>query len=128
MNTTLTNKLLWTFVSISGAFSVLFGAWLAHAGQGLEPEIYDRLASAQLYQFIHTVTLLVLCLHLSRVPNNKLVPSSVFFVVGIICFSGSLYVKTWLPIPWIGNLAPFGGVCLALGWLSLLINLIKEKK
>lgn len=105
------------FVGISGCFSVLFGAWLAHGGQALTEEIQFRLVNALQYQFIHTLALLVVLVWYMHQPSKWLMASGSCFFIGILCFSGSLYVKTFLNISIVGKLAPLGGMLLALGWL-----------
>ena len=107
------------FVGISGCFSVLFGAWLAHAGANLTPAILSRIDTAHHYQVIHTIALLIITLWRRQSNAKALLISSCLFVVGILFFSGSLYLKTLLAMPAIGGLAPIGGVSLALGWLCL---------
>ena len=52
-------KLLVLFVGISGCFSVLFGAWLAHGGQSLSIALQDRLSIALQYQFIPYTCIIV---------------------------------------------------------------------
>lgn len=107
------------FVGISGAFSVLFGAWLAHAGQMLPLEAQSHLASALQYQFIHTLALFMTLLWHKQQPSKTLMFACTSFVVGILCFSGSLYLKTLFDFTYIGKTAPFGGISFALGWLTL---------
>ena len=111
--------LLIVFVGISGCFSVLFGAWFAHAGQVLPVVDKIRLENAQLYQFIHTLALLIVTVWYLKMPSKLLLTSGVCFSLGILCFSGSLYIKTFFGLSSIGKLAPFGGILLAVGWLSL---------
>lgn len=119
MNKTNIAKLLTLFVGISGCFSVLFGAWLAHGGQHLPEALQSRLATAHLYQFIHTLALMV-SIVLYRVNNNILSLAAAFcFTLGIICFSGSLYIKTFFDVAIVGKLAPSGGLLFALAWLLL---------
>jgi len=112
-------RLLVVFIGISGAFSVLFGAWFAHAGQALPLVDKTRLETAQFYQFVHTLALLVVVVWFSLVPSKRLLSSCVCFSLGILCFCGSLYLKTFLVVSFIGKLAPVGGLLLALGWLII---------
>ncbi len=116
-------KKLFIFVAISGCFSVLFGAWLAHGGQSLSVDIKMRLASALQYQFIHTLALFaIVTLYLllpAKMKSKWLVFSAYCFCFGIFLFSGSLYLKTFFQFSLVGKLAPLGGSMLALGWLSL---------
>jgi len=107
------------FIGISGCFSVLFGAWLAHGGQHLPVDIQSRLANALQYQFIHTLALLAVMVWYSRQPSRRLLAAGASFALGILCFSGSLYAKTFLDLAAIGKLAPVGGILLASGWLLL---------
>ena len=107
------------FVGISGAFSVLFGAWLAHGGQALPEHEQWRLSNALQYQFIHTLALLCTLVCYLYQPSRWLVATALCFCLGILLFSGSLYVKTFLALDVIGKLAPAGGMILALGWVFI---------
>ncbi len=110
-------KLLTIFVGVSGCFSVLFSAWFAHAGQQLPELIQYRLENALQIQFIHTLALLAVVIWYSIKPSKWLLASGLCFGFGILCFSGSLYVKTFLDFSSIGKITPFGGILLAFAWL-----------
>jgi uncharacterized membrane protein YgdD (TMEM256/DUF423 family) len=120
-------RTIFIFIGISGCFSVLFGAWFAHAGVNLSNEVQSRLANALQYQFFHTLALLAIAVWLQVISEkNKVVNtakalyfSASFFIVGILCFSGSLYMKTFFDLAAIGKLAPVGGMSFALGWLCI---------
>ena len=107
------------FIGISGCFSVLFGAWFAHAGQALPIIDKVRLENAQFYQFIHTLALLIITVWYLRMPSKWLMYSGICFILGVLCFSGSLYIKTFFGFSFIGKIAPIGGMLLAVGWLSI---------
>ena len=115
------------FIGISGCFSVLFGAWFAHAGLSLPGDVQSRLANALQYQFFHTLALLAIVIWLQTLfgrnkPTkliNILYLSASFFMVGVLCFSGVLYIKTFFDVVAIGKLAPVGGISFALGWLCI---------
>jgi uncharacterized membrane protein YgdD (TMEM256/DUF423 family) len=47
------------------------------------------------------------------------VATRLWFVAGIILFSGSLYALVLLNQPWLGMVTPLGGVCFMVGWLWL---------
>lgn len=113
------NRFCYLFIGISGAFSVLFGAWLAHAGQSLPAEDISRLTSAWQYQVFHTLALLGLLALYQQVKTSGVQIAIVLMVSGLLLFSGSLYLKTWLSITELSKLAPIGGSVLALSWLSL---------
>ena len=109
------------FVGISGAFSVLFGAWLAHAGQGLPLEQQTRLASALQYQFLHTLALMASIIWYQYRASKIVFLAMLGFVLGIILFSGSLYLKTLLNIDELSQLAPLGGTIFAISWILVAI-------
>ncbi len=120
-------KFLIIFVGISGCFSVLFGAWLAHAGQTLTSSQYLSLQTAQQYQLLHTLALLTsLVWSLKKATNNICLVACIGFFIGILCFSGTIYIKTFFSFAIIGKLTPLGGMSLALAWLLLAIEGIKN--
>lgn len=120
-------KFLMIFVGISGCFSVLFGAWLAHAGQTLIPSQQISLQTAQHYQVIHTLALFISLLWaITRPPSNVLLLACMGFFIGILCFSGTIYIKTLFSIAIIGKLTPLGGISLAIAWLLLSFEGIKK--
>ncbi len=111
------------FVGISGCFSVLFGAWLAHGGQSLASSVQSSLSTALQYQLFHTITLLV-CLVWAKIqPASKLLMAAcICFLLGILCFSGTIYIKSIFEVHSIGKLTPIGGVSFALAWLLLALE------
>ena len=110
-------------VGISGCFSVLFGAWLAHGGQTLPIHVQSSLATALQYQFIHTLALLATLVWLKTTkPSKVLLAASIAFVVGILCFCGTIYIKSFFELAVIGKLTPFGGIAFAFAWLLLAVE------
>jgi len=127
------------FIGVSGAFAVLFSAWLNHVGK--EMLVHDMQGSviALSLQFVHTLALLVSVVWL-KVENNLLHTNLTIvackntswrikaisialwcFMLGILLFSGILYLKAFLPLGFLGKLTPFGGISLTLGWIMLAI-------
>ena len=120
-------KYLMVFVGVSGCFSVLFGAWLAHAGQSLPISVQLTLKTALQYQLFHTLALLaVLIWAITRLsvsaPSKILLAACIGFFIGILFFSGSIYIKTFSSFPLVGKLTPFGGISLAVAWLLLSVE------
>lgn len=104
--------------AVFGGLGVAFGAFGAHA---LKPFLLDsgRLETYELavrYEFYHALALLAAGL-LQQSLNNKLMRlSSLFFLAGILLFSGSLYLLCFTQIKFFGAITPIGGVLLILGW------------
>ena len=112
--------------ALSGFLAVGIGAFGAH---GLKPllseyqlSIYEKGVQ---YQFYHSLALLAVASLLGRYPDSKvLVWAGWFFVAGILCFSGSLYVLACkdiisLPVRWAGPVTPLGGLFFMAGWLAM---------
>lgn len=117
-------KFLMIFVGFSGCFSVLFGAWLAHAGQLYTVDVQSSLKTALQYQLFHTLALFVaLVWAIMNLADNKLskilLAACISFLLGIVLFSGGIYIKTFFSFSIVGKLTPFGGISLAVAWLLL---------
>lgn len=74
------------------------------------------------YHQIHAVALLVLVLlggqDGQKRPRFRL--SFAAFCMGILLFSGSLYLLAYTSIKTFGAITPFGGLAFMLGWLGLI--------
>lgn len=117
---------------IFAALAVVFGAFGAHT---LKSAISaDALATFEVgarYQMYHALALLVIGLS-GAVSKTIQKNTTLFFIVGIVLFSGSIYLlslKEILPFDpgVIGFITPFGGTFFIIGWVYFLIQLIKLK-
>ena len=57
--------------------------------------------------------------------NNYFNLSIWFFILGIIFFSGSLYILAVTDIKWLGAITPIGGIFFILGWLVIIVKSFK---
>lgn len=119
--------------ALFAALSVILGAFAAHALKQLLP--VDQLQVFETgvrYQFYHSFALLITGVAFSSYPFKALKQASVFFIIGIILFSGSLYTMTLLStqnvsLGPVGIITPIGGLCFIIGWLLLLAGVLKKK-
>ena len=97
--------------------AVALGAFGAHALRSkLESHgMVDVWNKAVLYHFIHAIALFVLAL--VGAANRG---AAWLFVVGIIFFSGSLYLMALTNLRWLGAITPVGGLCFLAGWAWLI--------
>lgn len=108
---------------ISGALAVAMGAFGAHALKSvLDSSSLDNWKTASWYHFVHTLALLALA-YLPLSPKRQRI-SMTLFLLGILCFSGSLYLLSTrtlhnLPVGLLGPVTPIGGLLLVTAWLSL---------
>ena len=114
-------KLFITLASFSGILAVVFGAFGAHALKGkLDDQALKVFETAVQYHFYHTFALLVVGVIALNQPQTVLLKSSGWlFVIGILVFSGSLYLLSLTGVRWLGAITPLGGLALVAGWACL---------
>lgn len=126
--------LIWA--SVFGALSVTLGAFGAHKLKELvPPETVSTFQTGVTYQFYHTFALLavgILAAHLPAAASGLLAWAGRCFIIGIVLFSGSLYVLTTIKatetvgLSKIGIITPFGGLFFIAGWSCLLLAILKK--
>jgi uncharacterized membrane protein YgdD (TMEM256/DUF423 family) len=119
--------------SIFGILAVIAGAFGAHSLQAvLSAKNMEVWHTAVEYQFFHVFAILFLST-LTRFKIKLINECYYLFSLGIICFSGSLYLLAcrdflewnWLSV--IGPLTPLGGLLFIAGWLALGVAAYKHK-
>jgi uncharacterized membrane protein YgdD (TMEM256/DUF423 family) len=107
---------------LSGFVAIAFGAWSAHGAEPLlGAERAAWLRTAVQYQAWHTLALLAAGVLMGTRPGRFLVAAALAFALGIVLFSGSLYLLAltgWRPIAFA---TPVGGIAFLAGWLLLAI-------
>lgn len=115
-----------TIACFFGALTVAMGAFGAHALKAMVDEhslaIYD---TAIRYQFFHTLALALTAL-IAKANEHKFIKyAGIFFMLGILFFSGSLYLLTLKAATgaegflWVGPITPIGGLFFIVGWILL---------
>jgi len=127
------NKQVIIIASVFGILAVILGAFGAHALKSLlDPAGLDVWKTAVSYHFYHTLALLFVSIHPasnSRAGNL----AAWFFSLGILLFSGSLYlisakeILNFTQLSVLGPITPIGGLFFILGWFSLIFVAIKGK-
>ena len=115
--------------AIFGIIAVIFGAFGAHALKvQLSATALENWKTAVNYQFVHALALLLL----STLPTTTFIRLSAwFFVFGIVCFSGSLYLLSIREIltintAFVGPITPLGGLFFIIGWVFLFFSAFKK--
>ncbi len=114
--------------ALLGALAVGLGAFGAHALKNLLTQ-NGRLETYELavrYHFYHTLALLLIGLLMDKFQGTQLNYASLFFLLGIVLFSGSLYAYALTNKTTFAMITPLGGVCFIIGWVSLLIGFLKK--
>lgn len=119
-----------------GALAVAAGAFGAHGLQKAtaDEKIIHGFQTAAQYQLWHALALLAVGIIFSGPFSARLLKwSAGCFIAGILLFSGSLYLLSYLKISGsgltavVGPVTPLGGVFLVAGWLILAAALLRKK-
>src|SRR5699024_5743769 len=119
-------KALFVVGALNGFLAVLLGAFGAHGLEGkISEESIGIWEKAVLYQMFHTGSILAVGLTLMKVQSVSLVWAGWAFFIGIIFFSGSLYLYSTTGTKTLAMITPFGGVVFLIGWVLFGYALIK---
>jgi uncharacterized membrane protein YgdD (TMEM256/DUF423 family) len=103
-----------------GFTGVALGAFAAHGLKSrLTPEYLTIFHTGVTYQLVHTLALLGVALLATQIPGRLIAWAGASFVIGILLFSGSLYLLTVTGVSKLGIITPFGGLAFLVGWLCL---------
>ena len=106
--------------SILAGIAVGLGAFGAHGLRGiLSPEDLVIFETGVRYQMYHALALLGVAWAITQWETVLLEWSGWLFVLGILVFSGSLYILVLTGQRWLGAVTPLGGLALILGWVLL---------
>lgn len=121
-------KLFLLLGAINGFLAVALGAFGAH---GLEGKLSEKAIAtwekAVDYQMFHTMALFVTGLLLAKFPNvSSLAAAGWLFLIGIILFSGSLYIYSLTSVKTFAMITPIGGVAFLIGWVLIGIAVVRN--
>ncbi|CAI8981526.1 DUF423 domain-containing protein [Pseudomonas sp. IT-P253] len=103
-----------------GFTGVALGAFAAHGLKArLTPEYLAIFHTGVTYQLVHALALFGVALLATQIPGRLITWAGASFAIGILLFSGSLYVLTMTGISKLGIITPFGGLAFLIGWLCL---------
>lgn len=127
-NSTLQKQLIQAGAAFA-ALAVIAGAFGSHLIKAkLDNVHYDIYQTAVQYQFYHAIALFVIGIGIRRINDNVAKTVFALFVIGIILFSGSLYLLStsliWAKerIGWFAIIAPVGGVSFVVGWAYIVVR------
>ncbi|MEN5312075.1 DUF423 domain-containing protein [Pseudomonas koreensis] len=103
-----------------GFTGVALGALAAHALKSrLTPEYLAIFQTGVTYQLVHTLALFGVALLATQIQGRLVTWAGASFTVGILLFSGSLYLLSTTGISKLGIITPFGGLAFLVGWVCL---------
>ena len=118
------------FFFVSGAIAafiaVALGAFGAHSLKTkLSPDMLNIFEVGVRYHMYHAIGLLAVAWAMARWPEANLNAAGWAFIIGIVIFSGSLYVLSIYDIRWLGAVTPIGGLAFLIGWAILVWSLAR---
>ena len=135
------HRFLYRIAAFFAGLSVVIGALGAHFLKSiLSAESVNSIHTAVNYQMMHSLAIIAVGLLYSHYRFRRIMLAGYFFIIGIILFSGSIYVLSLLKYlgfdhnVLVGLLTPLGGLSFIVGWFLLLVsvpiqrNYVKGKK
>jgi uncharacterized membrane protein YgdD (TMEM256/DUF423 family) len=118
--------------AIFGGLSVGAGAFAAHAlKEKLQARSLEIFETGARYQMYHALALILVALLIKisgeQSPHPALIAAGWNFIIGILIFSGSLYVLSLTGIKVVGAITPLGGAAFLAGWGALTIAALNNK-
>jgi uncharacterized membrane protein YgdD (TMEM256/DUF423 family) len=117
------------FFVIAGSIAMFIGVGAgAFGAHGLSsyflryPELEGTYDTAVRYQMVHGIALFLAAWTASRYNVSFATWAGYLFILGILLFSGSLYILVFTRTSWLGAIAPLGGVAFLAGWLFLALS------
>ncbi len=116
------------YAAVNGFLVVVLGAFGAH---GLEDKISEASLNtwntAVLYQMFHVVGLMLSVLLCYIFPTSKSFSrSGNAFQIGIVLFSGSLYLFALTGISFFAYITPLGGLGFLAGWILIIDGILRN--
>ncbi len=103
--------------------AVALGAFGSHMLRSkLSEHYFDVFQTGIFYHFIHALALFVVAWLATQGVDPKINMAGWCFTVGIVFFSGSLYLLATTQMKIFGPITPIGGLSFLAGWLLLFIS------
>jgi len=114
--------------AINAFLAVALGAFGAHGLEGkLEPKYLEVWKTGVTYQMFHALGLIAIGIIGRNISVSSLLSWSGWtMLIGIILFSGSLYILSTSGIKILGAITPFGGIAFLISWVLLIVFAVKH--
>ena len=112
-----------TMAAVNGLLAVMLGAFMSHSlEETITTELLEIFRTGVSYHMYHSLAALAAGILSHIYPKVRLLKFSAYsFLLGIVFFSGSLYLLALTELPLIGVITPIGGTFFIFGWIMLCI-------
>ncbi|MCA0456936.1 MAG: DUF423 domain-containing protein [Chloroflexi bacterium] len=114
--------------AINGFLGVALGAFAAHSLANHfsdKPRLEANFKTGVQYHFYHTLAILGVAFASREFGSSLISLSGWLFLLGIILFSGSLYILSLTGKRWLGAVTPLGGLAFLAGWVCLALGALQ---
>ncbi len=116
------------FAASNGFLAVLLGAFGAHALKHRVPaNLLAVWQTAVQYQMYHALAILVIVGMHSLGNSRHGITAAGLLGLGMLLFSGSLYLLVLTGLEFLGAVTPVGGICFLAGWLVLVVAFCRQE-
>lgn len=113
-------RIFFALGSVLAFLGVAAGAFGAHGLRGrVTEDLLVIFETAARYHVYHALALLAVAWAADRWPGPATTAAGWLFLVGVVLFSGSLYLMTFTGQRWLGAITPLGGAAFLAGWAAL---------
>lgn len=109
--------------AILAALGVVLGAFGAHGLRArLEPRMLEVWQTGTEYHIYHALGLILIGIISYWIQDSALIKwAGSLMLIGILLFSGSLYLLALTGSGWLGAMAPVGGLSFIIAWILLAV-------
>ena len=114
--------------AINGFLGVALGAFAAHSLAAYfsdKPRLEANFKTGVQYHFYHTFALSSVAFAAKHFTSSLIPLAGWLFLLGIILFSGSLYILSLTGKRWLGAITPLGGLAFLAGWVCLVVGALQ---
>lgn len=123
----MSDRTLFALGAMCALLAVAAGAFGAHAlAARLTPDRLATFETAARYQMYHAFALIAAAWAAQRWPGSSAGTAGLFFLAGIVVFSGTCYALALGSPRWLGAVTPLGGVSLMIGWALLALAALRH--
>lgn len=114
------DRRLWIAGCVMAFLAVAVGAFGAHILRDrVAAELMPVFETGARYHMYHALALLITARVAAVSAGKAARAAGSLFLVGIVLFSGSLYLLAVTGVRWLGAVTPLGGVAFLCGWVAL---------
>ena len=116
------DRLFYICASLAGFIAAAMGAFAAHAKASLPADLVGMFETAVRYQMYHALALFAAAWGWTHWRHRAIGAAGVLFIIGIVLFCGSIYLRVLTGAGWAAHLPPYGGMAFFTGWLCLAVG------